>query len=69
LRTDDVELQYVCEHCGNRWPYRAESKAAAILGRKGRGASKRRDVDYAELGRLGGKAGKGKKKPRRKPGK
>ena len=46
------------------------SEAAAALGRAGRGASKRRDVDYAELGRLGGKAGKGKKKPRRnsKPG-
>lgn len=41
-------------------------RAAAALGRLGRGASKRRDVDYAELGRLGGKAGKGKKKPRRK---
>ena len=42
------------------------SEAAAILGRRGRGASKRRDVDYAELGAKGGAAGKGKKKPRRK---
>ena len=45
----------VCEVCA----------AAAVLGRKGRGASKRRDVDYSELGRKGGAAGKGKKKPRR----
>lgn len=43
------------------------SEAAAILGSLGRGASKRRDVDYAALGALGGKAGKGKKKPRRPP--
>lgn len=43
--------------------------AAAMLGRKGgaagRGASKRRDVDYAALGRKGGQAGKGKRKPRK----
>lgn len=31
------------------------------------GESKRRAVDYAELGRKGGSAGKGKKKPRRIP--
>jgi hypothetical protein len=44
--------------------------AAALgsLGGKVKGPSKRRDVDYAALGRLGGAAGKGKKKPRRKRG-
>ncbi len=42
-------------------------EAAAALGKKGgsvTGESKRREVDYAELGRKGGAAGKGKKKPR-----
>lgn len=45
-------------------------RAASLLGSRGRGSSKRRDVDYAALGAKGGAAGKGKKKPRRnsKPG-
>ena len=45
------------------------SEIAAALGSLGgqvKGPSKRRDVDYAALGALGGKAGKGKKKPRKR---
>jgi hypothetical protein len=38
--------------------------AAALLG-AGTGAAKRRDVDYSALGRKGGQAGKGKRKPRK----
>jgi hypothetical protein len=42
------------------------TSAAALLGRKGgaaRGPSKRRDVDYAELGRMGAKIKKQKNCP------
>lgn len=39
----------------------------ASIGGSTSGKAKRRDVDYAALGRLGGKAGKGKLKSRPKP--
>lgn len=46
------------------------SKAAAVLGRRGgaagRGAAKRRDVDYRALGAAGGRAGRGAAKRRHK---
>ncbi len=46
------------------------SRAAALLGSKGgkvKGPSKRRDIDYAELGRMGGEAaGATRRQKRRK---